>query len=121
LNPDTLYENAPNWNDFLMIRLRLSMAYIKRRTAESSKGGQVSFSISLDARGARVKLQKLELVLSWAALHFVGWVESTPSFVGFLRLRRTNLHFAGVIAKYETQQRPISKLAVFFWPAAGLI
>jgi len=56
MNPDTLYENAPNWNDFLMIRLPLSMAYIKRRTAESSKGGQVSFSISLDARGARVKL-----------------------------------------------------------------
>ncbi len=27
--------------------------------------------------------QKLELVLSWATLHFVGWVELTPGFVGF--------------------------------------
>ena len=53
--------------------------------------------------------QKLELVLSWATLHFVGWVELTPGFVGFLRLRRTNLHFAGVIAKCETQQRPVSE------------
>jgi len=53
--------------------------------------------------------QKLELVLSWATFHFVGWVEPTPGFVGFLRLRRTNLDFAGVIAKCETQQRPISE------------
>ena len=30
-------------------------------------------------------LQKLELVLSWATLHFVGWVEPTPGFVGFRR------------------------------------
>ena len=55
--------------------------------------------------------QKLELVLSWATLHFVGWVEPTAGFVGFLRLRRTNLHFTGVIAKCETQQRPISELS----------
>jgi len=41
--------------------------------------------------------------------YFVGWVEPVPSFVGFLRLRRTNLHFVGVIAKCETQQRPFSK------------
>ena len=55
-----------------------------------------------------MKLQKLELVLSCATLHFVGWVEPAPSFVGF-RCTQPNLHFAGVIAKCETQQRPISK------------
>jgi len=50
-------------------------------------------------------------------LYFVGWVEPSPSLVGFLRLdstelvagRRTNLHFAGVIAKRETQHRLIAK------------
>jgi hypothetical protein len=47
----------------------------------------------------------LEFVLSWA-LHFVGWVEPTPGFVGF-RCTQPNLHVAGVIAKCETQQRPI--------------
>jgi hypothetical protein len=41
-------------------------------------------------------------------LHFVGWVESTPVFVGF-RSTQPNLHFAGVIAKCETQQRAISE------------
>jgi hypothetical protein len=75
-----------------------------------------------------ISAQKLELVLSWATLHFAGWVEPTPGFVGFLR-RRTNLHFAGVIANCETQQQPISEpssksfffdLAVF-WPAAPLV
>ena len=52
--------------------------------------------------------QKLALVLSWATLHFVGWVEPTPDIVGF-RCTQPNLHFAGGIAKCETQQRPISK------------
>ena len=52
--------------------------------------------------------QKLELVLSWTTLHFVGWVELTPDFVGF-RCTQLNLHFTGVIAKCETQQRPISE------------
>ena len=52
--------------------------------------------------------QKLELVLSWATLQNVGWVEPTPGFVGF-RCTQPNLHFAGVIAKCETQQRPISE------------
>jgi len=47
--------------------------------------------------------QELELVLSWATLHFVGWVEPTPGFVGF-RCTQPNLHFAGDIAKCETQQ-----------------
>jgi hypothetical protein len=46
--------------------------------------------------------------LSGATLHFVGWVKPAPSFVGF-RCTQPNLHFAGVIAKCETQQRPISK------------
>jgi len=53
-----------------------------------------------------VLFQKLELVLSLATLHFVGWVEPTPGFVGF-RCTQPNLHFAGVIANCETQQRPI--------------
>ena len=51
----------------------------------------------------------MELILSWA-LHFVGWVEPTPGFVGF-RCTQPNLHFAGGIAKCETQQRPISELS----------
>jgi hypothetical protein len=38
-----------------------------------------------------------------------GWVEPIPGFVGF-RCAQINLHFAGVIAKCETQQRPISEL-----------
>ncbi len=36
------------------------------------------------------------LNLTWATLHFVGWVEYTLGFVGFLRLRRTNLHFISI-------------------------
>jgi len=67
-----------------------------------------------------MKLQKLELVLSWATLHFVGWVEPAPSFFGF-RCTQPNLHFAGVIAKYETQQRSIFKpsLKSFFFDQTG--
>ena len=66
------------------------------------------------------KFQKLELVLSWATLHFVGWVEPTPGFVGF-RCTQPNLHFAGVIAKCETQQRPISEPSPksFFFDQTG--
>jgi len=50
---------------------------------------KVSSMIILDARGQRLRLyetsfQKLELVLSWATLHFVGWVELIPGFSGFL-------------------------------------
>jgi len=41
---------------------------------------------------------------------FVGWVELTPSIVGF-RCTQPNLHFAGVFAKCETQQQPISELS----------
>jgi hypothetical protein len=48
------------------------------------------------------------LDLSCATLYFVGWVGPAPSFVGF-RCTQPNLHFAVVIAKCETQQRPISK------------
>ena len=59
-------------------------------------------------RSYETTFQKLELVLSWATLRFVGWVEPTPGFVGF-RCTQPNLHFAGVIAKCETQQRPISE------------
>ena len=52
------------------------------------------------------------LVLSWVTLHFVGWVEPTPSFVGF-RCTQPNLYFAGVVAKCEPQQLPISELSIF--------
>ena len=48
------------------------------------------------------------LVLFWATLDFVGWVEPAPGFVGF-RCTQPNLHFAGVIANCKTQQRPISE------------
>ena len=61
--------------------------------------------------------QKLELVLSWATLPFVGWVEPTPGFVGF-RCTQTNLHFAGVIAKCKTQQRPDIHLPAITRPAS---
>ena len=63
---------------------------------------------------------KLELDLSCATLHFVGWVEPAPSFVGF-RCTQPNLHFAGVIEKFETQQWPISKqsLKSFFFDQTG--
>jgi hypothetical protein len=47
--------------------------------------------------------QKLELVLSLATLHLVGWVETTAGIVGF-RCTQPNLHFAAVIANCETQQ-----------------
>jgi len=50
------------------------------------------------------------MVLTWATLHFVGWVEPTPSLVGF-RCTQPNLHFTVVIANCETQQRPISELS----------
>jgi hypothetical protein len=57
---------------------------------------------------ALMKLQKLGLVLFRAPLQFVGWVELTPSYVGF-RCTQPNLHFAGVFARCETQQQPISE------------
>jgi hypothetical protein len=50
----------------------------------------------------------LDLVLFRATLQFVGWVELTPSIVGF-RCTQPNLHFAGVFARCETQQQPISE------------
>jgi hypothetical protein len=51
-----------------------------------------------------MKLQKYRSVLSRASLHFVGWIEPTPGFVGF-RCTQPNLHFADDIFKRETQQR----------------
>jgi hypothetical protein len=68
----------------------------------------LSSSVADEMHAACVKLQMLELVLSCATLHFVGWVEPAPSFVGF-RCTLPNLHFAGITAKYETRQRPIYK------------
>ena len=92
----------------LTAAINLKTSHMKLR-----QNGTVSFSIRLGARGQRRRscettFQKLELVLSWATLHFVGLVEPTPGFVGF-RCTQPNLHFAGVIAKCETQQRPISE------------
>jgi hypothetical protein len=62
-------------------------------------------------------------------LHFVGWVEPTPDFVGF-RCTQPNLHFTCSNAQCETQQRqilePSSKSFYLdltgrvFWTAAGL-
>ena len=91
---------------------RLAYAFCSAPSYETTFK-KVSFSIRLDARGQRRRsyettFQKLELVLSWATLHFVGWVEPTPGFVGF-RCTQPNLHFAGVLAKCKTQQRPISE------------
>jgi hypothetical protein len=61
----------------------------------------------------------------------VGWVEPTPGFVGFLHLRRTNLHLYGANMKCETQQWPIpdpnpksflfDQTGRFFWPDAALV
>ena len=52
--------------------------------------------------------KKFALVPSWATLVSVGWVEPTPGIVGF-RCTQPNLHVAGAVSKYETQQRPGSK------------
>jgi len=41
---------------------------------------------------------------------FVGWVEPTSGFVGF-RCTQPNLHFAGDIAKCETQQIDSNKFS----------
>jgi hypothetical protein len=51
---------------------------------------------------------------------FVGWVEPIPGFVGF-RCTQPNLHFSGVIAKCETQQRQISEPSPksFFFDQTG--
>ena len=97
------------------MKIALFLDIIGRDETFSEHGFQVS-GVRFQA-GSRVftpdtlyetSFQKLELVLSWATLHFVGWVEPTPGFVGF-RCTQPNLHFAGVIAKCETQQRPISE------------
>jgi hypothetical protein len=57
---------------------------------------------------ARIFYFWLDLDLFWATLNVVGWFEYTPGFVGF-RCTQPNLHFAGDIAKCETQQQQISK------------
>jgi hypothetical protein len=56
----------------------------------------------------KLHFKKLRLVLPCFPLHFVGWVEPYPGFVGF-RCTQSNLHVTGVIAKCETQQQPISE------------
>jgi hypothetical protein len=69
----------------------------------------------------KLHFKKLELVLFCASLHFVGWVEHTPGFVGF-RCTHSNLHVTGIIAKCKTQQRAISEPSpkIFFFDLAGL-
>jgi len=67
---------------------------------------QTVLKIRISNNSYETSFQKLELVLSWATLHFVGWVEPTPCFVGF-RCTQANLHFAAVIANCKTQKRPI--------------
>ena len=54
----------------------------------------------------KLNFKKLELILSSVPLYFVGWVEPAPGLVGF-RCIQSNLHVNGIIAKCETQQRPI--------------
>jgi hypothetical protein len=49
------------------------------------------------------------LILPSATFHFVGWVEPISGYVGFLRLRQTNLHVVSSIAQCETQQWPVLK------------
>ena len=70
----------------------------------------IRLAVFLASGGALMKhhFKKLELVLSCVPLHFVGWVEPSPGFVGF-RCTQSNLHITGIIAKCETQQRPISE------------
>ena len=60
------------------------------------------------------------MILPSATLHFVGWVEPTPDFVGF-RCTQSNLHFAGSNAQCETQQRQILELSSksFFFDLTG--
>jgi hypothetical protein len=55
-----------------------------------------------------VKLSKLGVDSILGGFAFVGWVAPAPGIVGF-RYTQPNLHFAGVIAKCETQKRPISE------------
>ena len=88
-------------------------AYVKLRLAGTANRLNVHFLVTTLCETA---FQKLELVLSWAALHF-GWVEPIPGFVGF-RCTQPNLHFAGVIANCETQQQLISRLEAA--PTIGL-
>jgi len=51
----------------------------------------------------KVSKAGVDCILGYVAI--VGWVEPTPTFVGF-RCTLPNLHFSGVIMKCETQQRP---------------
>jgi len=83
--------------------------------------------ILLDARGQRlpplsnyISKAGVDFILDYFA--FVGWVEPTPSFVGF-RCTQPNLHLAGAITKCETQQRPISEPnpKCFFSDQTGLL
>jgi hypothetical protein len=82
----------------------------------------IKLAVGRPAAMLRVKFHfKFDLDQFWATLNFVGWVEPAPSFVGF-RCTLPNLHVAGVIAKYETQQRPISKprLKSLFFDYTGI-
>jgi hypothetical protein len=71
-------------------------------------------------RSCETSLPKLELIQSSGTLHFVGWVEPTPDFVGF-RCTQPNLHFAGLNAQCETQQWQIleSSSKSFYFDLTG--
>ena len=79
---------------------------------------KVSFSIKLAAfQAGGLVYMKLVLYISKFGVGsilghfgFVGWVEPTPGFVGF-RCTQPNLHFAGDIAKCETQQIDSNKFS----------
>ena len=66
----------------------------------------LAFSLLTPETLYETSFPKLELVQSRGTLHFVGWVEPTPDFVGF-RCTQLNLHFAGSNAQCETQQQQI--------------
>ena len=71
-------------------------------------GGEAALNLFKNRQDTFISKAGIGSILGHFA--FVGWVEPTPSFVEFLRLRRTNIHFAVDIAKCEIQQRPISEL-----------
>ena len=52
------------------------------------------------------RIDILGLILAWATLLFVGWVEPISGYVGF-RFTQPNLHFVTSIVQCETQQWPI--------------
>jgi hypothetical protein len=66
----------------------------------------IRLAVFLASGDAYMKLHETQYAFNRdLSLYFVGWVEPTPGLVGF-RYTLPNLHFAGFVAKCETQQRP---------------